>query len=244
MADEDLKPKEQAQGPTMLVATKMLKPPRAVLGTQFLPRTIPWATVIVVGVCAFIGFAVSVSVFEVTFKSAMYGAAVGGAIGFVVPQLSPLKGESIFKWLGLKVKEATATRVSIDGRLAKMHIGTFPLKRTALGRMRVRPAGLEVKAYSYDERGYPEFASTEKSAHSELERQKKLRGTKKRQLKASSTLRGHQQKSRRSFDESQSLLRSKGMPKPPRQKKSSVSPGVSLSSASLKKQQKKRKRRH
>lgn len=160
-------------GDAMLVATDLLKPPKARTAIKILPRTIAWDHLFSVIIVAVVGLIVGVTFFsglQAIFTCVLFG----GAVGYMLPSLSPLEGESILMWFGLQAKSATAKRVNINGRRAKMYVGTYPLKRTALGATRLLPSSGSVKSEHYDERGYPELR-TGKSASGQLEEQRKLR---------------------------------------------------------------------
>lgn len=176
MADEISKDEEpEAMGDAMIVATSMLKPPKAVTAMKVLPRTIEWERVFWVAGGALVGLIVCVVVFRTFSVNTIYAVVLGAAGGYVLPSLSPLEGESLLKWGLLRSRDATAQRVNVNGRKAKMYIGTYPLKRAAAGAIRLIPAGVEVKAPNYDERGYPAMTTNKSDSSTLLEQQRRAR---------------------------------------------------------------------
>lgn len=193
MAEDTEKEPTRTTGDTMIVATDLLKPPKARTALKILPTTVAWEQVAIVGISAFLGFIVGV-IFFGSMRPIIMCTGIGGVIGYILPSLSPLEGESIMMWFGLQAKDMTAKKVDINGRKAKMYVGTYPLRRTALGATRLLPSAGSVKAESYDERGYPELR-VNKSATAKLMEQKKLRTRQQsRGMKASTTLRPPEKK--------------------------------------------------
>lgn len=146
---------DKAQGPIMLVATNMLRPPQARIGKItkdiVLPRTVSVLSLVAGGAGLIIGM-----IFALPFRSfeaIMVGAALGTTIGIMVVTMSPIKGESFGKWLGLSVASARAEKVTIDGLAAKVYIGIAPLHYTAAGPMRMKGGAVNVTPGSVDERG-------------------------------------------------------------------------------------------
>lgn len=194
MADDDGKyDAEDVTGEKMIVATSMLKAPKAVTSMKFIPRTIEWERIIVIGIFALVTWGIYAAIFPVALNVSIYVLALGGALGYVIPYLSPLEGESLLTWFGLQGREATAKRVNVNGRRVKMYVGTYPLKRVAAGKMRLYGSGVHIQASHYDERGYPQL-ETKNAGNTELEQQRKMRALtqkKGKRLKASTTLTSH-----------------------------------------------------
>lgn len=155
MSDDD----DRVRGPAMLAATNMLKPPPAVLGSinkeVTLPRTVRLTTLVAVGLGAVLGFLVAFAVFGAGLRALLYGPAAGGAVGWMAVNLSPLRGESLAKWLGLQLSGTRKRRLSLDGRPVRLYIGIAPLHRTAAGTVRMLPGGVAADAVRWDERGVP-----------------------------------------------------------------------------------------
>lgn len=151
---------DSVRGPVMLAATNMLTPPPAVIGSLnkeiTLPRTVRLTTVVVGGAGAILGFAVALMIFGVGIYSLMYGPTVGGAIGWMATNLSPLQGESLAKWLGLQAGNTRKRKLVVDGRPVRLYVGIAPLRRTAAGRVRMLPGGVPVDAVRWDDRGVPQ----------------------------------------------------------------------------------------
>lgn len=225
---EENNQKQKVVGDTMIVATKMLRPPKAVTSLVVVPRTAEWAQVAWMIVFALIGLMVASIVAGFGMMPAVYGITLGGAFGYIFPQLSPLQDESLAKWFMLQGGEVASKKVRINGRKAKMYIGTFPLKRVAGGRTVLFPSGGKVKASYYDERGFPQVA-TDKEARSLLREQQKLREKTqkgKNRLQASTSLSVEVPKSRA---ERRKESQQRSAPRTPNKKKTrqeTLQPGI------------------
>ncbi|MEV0405839.1 hypothetical protein [Actinoallomurus sp. NPDC050550] len=156
MSDEA---EENLRGPVMLAATNMLKPPPAVIGSInkeiALPRTIKLTTLLSVGIGAVLGFITALFILGVSLDALIYGPAVGGVLGWGAVNFSPLRGESLAKWLGLQANSARQRKLAVDGRPVRLYLGIAPLRRTAAGTIRILPGGVPVDGVSWDERGFP-----------------------------------------------------------------------------------------
>jgi hypothetical protein len=156
MSDEA---EESMRGPVMLAATNMLKPPPAVIGSInkeiTLPRTIKLTTLLSVGIGAVLGFLTALIIFGVGLDALIYGPTMGGALGWGAVSFSPLRGESLAKWLGLQANSARQRKLAVDGRPVRLYVGIAPLRRTAAGTVRILPGGVPVDGVSWDERGFP-----------------------------------------------------------------------------------------
>ncbi|MFF5259911.1 hypothetical protein ACFY4C_13265 [Actinomadura viridis] len=154
MSDDDL-----VRGPVMLAATNMLKPPPAVIGSLnrdiALPRTVRLTALAAVAAGGLLGFLVSFFIFGPGFKALMYGPVLGGAVGWAAVNFSPLRGESLAKWLGLQISGSRDRKLVVDGRPVRLYVGIAPLRRTAAGTVRMLPGGVPVDAVRWDERGLP-----------------------------------------------------------------------------------------
>lgn len=150
---------DEVHGPTMLAATNMLKPPPPVIGSLnkevALPRTIKLTTLAGVGAGAVLGFVVALLLVGTSIKALMYGPALGGMLGWLAVNFSPLRGESLAKWLGLRATNARKRRLVLDGRPVRLYVGIAPLRRTAAGTVRMLPGGVPVDAVVWDPRGFP-----------------------------------------------------------------------------------------
>jgi hypothetical protein len=146
-------------GPLMIAATKILKPgptriARLVPGVT-LPRTIPITTLFVTfGFSAF-GLLVMLAMpFFNSLTSILIGTVLFGGLGVVVTTYSPLKGESMLRWLGLEVS-ARRQRIEMNGEPAKVYIGLCAIDRVAVGEIRIMPSAIDVPSGSVDSRGLP-----------------------------------------------------------------------------------------
>ncbi|WP_433477224.1 hypothetical protein ACQPZP_09315 [Spirillospora sp. CA-142024] len=156
MSEED----DRVRGPAMLAATNMLKPPPAVIGSLnksvTLPRTVRLTTLIAVVIGSSLGFLIAFMVLGPGLNALMYGPVLGGAAGWSAVNFSPLRGESLAKWLGLQVNGTRNRKLVVDGRQVRLYVGIAPLRRTAAGTVRMLPGGVPVDAVSWDSRGYPQ----------------------------------------------------------------------------------------
>lgn len=211
---EEQQDTERTKGETMLAATSMLKAPKARTAMKVLPRTIEWENLFIIAGFALVGLVVGLTLFDRSQLQAILSTIVlFGVFGFILPSLTPLKGESILTWVGLQAKNTTAQRVKINGRRVKMYIGTYPLKRSALGPTRILPEGGNVRAYSYDERGYPQMTTTK--SNPQLEEQRRLRDKQRKRpaLKPATTL--DDQRRRRSLVSARNEQQMKAAPRIP-----------------------------
>jgi hypothetical protein len=155
MSDDD-----SVRGPAMLAATNMLKPPPPVIGSLNneipLPRTIRLTTLVVVGAGVVLGFLCGMFVFGAGMNALIYGPILGGGIGWMAVNTSPLQGESLARWLGLQANQTRKRRLVVDGRQVRLYVGIAPLRRTAAGTVRMLPGGLPVDAVRWDARGVPQ----------------------------------------------------------------------------------------
>lgn len=144
----------------MLAATNMLKPPAPVIGSLnkavTLPRTVKLTTLIALIIGASLGFLIAFVVFGPGLKALMYGPAFGGAVGWGAVNFSPLRGESLAKWMGLQINGTRNRKLVLDGRPVRLYVGIAPLRRTAAGPVRMLPGGVPVDAVRWDSRGYPQ----------------------------------------------------------------------------------------
>lgn len=167
----------------MLVATSMLHAPKAVARVRILPRTMPIGTIAFIIGTAVLGFLVA-TIFFGGLKAVLYGAAGGGAVGYMLTQWSPMEGEGFAAWAGLKAKSGAAKRVEIDGERCVRYIGFAPLRWTAEGPIHIVPGSIEVQATSWDERGYPHWGNEDTSRSTHMLLEKTAQGKKGKQLRA------------------------------------------------------------
>ncbi|MBC6458084.1 hypothetical protein [Actinomadura sp. HBU206391] len=155
MSDNDA-----VSGPVMLAATNMLKPPPAVIGSLnreiTLPRTVRLATLAAVATGAVLGFLGTLFLFGAGLYALLYGPALGGVIGWALVNFSPLREESMARWLGLQANQTRKRKLVVDGRQVRLYVGIAPLRRTAVGTVRMLPGGVPVDSVRWDARGVPQ----------------------------------------------------------------------------------------
>lgn len=156
MADSSNQP--EALGPPMLSATEILRTPPTRIGkiteSIVLPRTVSLVSLIATGVGLVLGAIVSLPFFGLLgLRGVLLITVLMGAIGLGVVTLSPIKGESFTKWLGLSVARLGKPKVEINGRSARVYIGVAPLLATAGGAVQVLSSATEVRLGDVDERG-------------------------------------------------------------------------------------------
>ena len=145
-------------GPSMIVATEALRPPKiriGKIGGNFtLPRTIPLASLIAGGIGAFIGVLVALVLFGGALSALMYTTLIGAGVGVFSVTYSPLKGESLFKWAGLRIRTGRSSLPLEDGVLS-LAVGICVIKSANLGEYRMFPGAVNIPPSAYDERGVP-----------------------------------------------------------------------------------------
>ncbi|WP_346049305.1 hypothetical protein [Actinomadura chokoriensis] len=147
------------QGPAMLAATNLLKPPPAVIGSLnrevTLPRAVRLTTIAAVLAGVIVGFLLTFLIFGAGLKALIYGPAAGGAVGWMAVNFSPLRGEPLIKWIELRLTGTRKRKLVVDGRPLRLYVGIAPLHRTAAGTIRMLPGGVTVDAVRWDPRGFP-----------------------------------------------------------------------------------------
>lgn len=146
---------DTVQGPPMIVATKVLRAPRARVGKIYgdlrLPRSVELRSVAAAAAGGFVGlivwsFAVGI-IFGYTFATFLYTVVLFGAAGLSTLYIQPLKGEPLWRWLLFKARDLKG------GQAAKAHICTTPLPRESAGELKILLSCVEVAPGSFDERG-------------------------------------------------------------------------------------------
>ncbi|WP_173097334.1 hypothetical protein [Actinomadura verrucosospora] len=150
---------QDVHGPAMLAATNMLKPPPPVIGSLnkeiTLPRAVRLTTLVAVLAGMIVGFLLSFVIVGPGLKALMYGPALGGAVGWMAVNFSPLQGEPLMRWIGLQISGTRKRKLIVDGRPVRLYVGIAPLHRTAAGTVRMLPGGVTVDAVRWDSRGVP-----------------------------------------------------------------------------------------
>jgi hypothetical protein len=163
MSDSD---SDTVEGPIMIAATNMLRPPPVVIGSLndrlTLPRTIKLTTLVALIVGMTIGFLIGFVLFGAGLDALIYGPLFGGGLGFLAVNYSPMHGESLGRWLGLVTRVAVAHKVQVDGHRARLYVGIAPLHRVAAGRIRIVPGSVPVEADAWDDRGLPRLTERQR----------------------------------------------------------------------------------
>lgn len=149
------------RGAVMIAATSMLRPPPAriskVTDNIILPRSITLVSLLAGIAGAVVGamflFTVLIWIIPVNLTVAGVVVGAGAAAGVFTVTWSPIKGESLFKWLGLNAARLRRDRVEINGQPVRAYIGIAPLHRTAVGRVYLCGSAVEVPPGSVDDRG-------------------------------------------------------------------------------------------
>jgi hypothetical protein len=147
----------EQQGPPMIVATEALSSPKVrvghIGGNFTLPRTIPLTSLIAGAVGAFVGLLLAVVVVP-GLEPMLFCAVLGGLGGVAVVTWSPLKGESLSRWLGLRFRQGRQ-RIHVESDVVQVAVGVALLKSATLGTVRIVPGAVNVPPSQYDERGAP-----------------------------------------------------------------------------------------
>ena len=116
-------------GPLMMAATAVMKQGPSRIGSISkdikLPRTILFKTFISVLLWGLFGMMIGAIIRS--FNSVMYGGIIFGVLAYFATTFSPLKGESLTKYLGLTLK-AQRERKYINGKLVRTYVGLTPTK--------------------------------------------------------------------------------------------------------------------
>ena len=138
----------------MLSATSVLKQGPAKIGSITkqvkLPRTILLKTLVSMIVYGFIGLLIGLVIGGL--KAILYSTLIFAAGAYFATNYSPLRGETLSKYIGLSIK-AQRERRYINGKLVKIYVGIVPISRPALGKVVLWPGGINISSSNYDERG-------------------------------------------------------------------------------------------
>jgi hypothetical protein len=145
------------KGPVMLVATEALRPPKlriGKLGNNFtLPRTVPVVPLIVGSITGLISIGIFISFVGASIGSVSYSGILGALFGVALVTYSPLRGESLAKWLGLKVKSRKGRTRMMDGRPVRLAVGICYVAPPNTGQIDIRPGSVPVRPGLFDDRG-------------------------------------------------------------------------------------------
>lgn len=141
----------------MLVATEALQPPKlriGKLGNNFsLPRTVPLISLVAGALGALLSIAVFSALAGWSLAKVSYSGVVGAVIGVFLVTYSPLRGESLLKWLGLKVRSSRNRARYIDGKPVRLAVGICYVPDVVKGIVQLRPGSVPVRPNLYDDRG-------------------------------------------------------------------------------------------
>lgn len=140
----------------MFCATPVIKPGRARIGritkTVTLPRTVEVVTLAAAAVGGFTALLLML-IFTRSWQSLAVAFAAGSALGWISTTYSPLEGESMAKWLGLKVATRNSNRIKLGTKTAVVHVGIAPVNRVAEGNALLALGATDVPAGSVDGEG-------------------------------------------------------------------------------------------
>lgn len=140
----------------MLCATDALKPPKLRIGriggNVTLPRTVPVMSLVAGGIGGLVGLALIGAIFGYSIATIMYGALFGALSGIGMVTYSPLRGESLAKWFGLKLL-SQRRQITIDGKPVRLAVGICYAPQPRTGTFRLRAGSVRVPVGAVDERG-------------------------------------------------------------------------------------------
>ena len=143
-------------GPIMIAATKIIKTPATRIGSLgpnvTLPRTIPLASLISGSIGVVVGVIVGAILGSVS--SILVSGILFGALGVLTTTWSPVKGETLFQWLGVQTtNRIRQTKIRLGDDTVALYIGIARLHRVNNDRTRIAASAVTVYPRQYDERG-------------------------------------------------------------------------------------------
>lgn len=143
------------KGPPMLCATSVIKPGPIRIGRLAgditLPRTVPLVNLLLGGGGFLFGITLGGAFFGL--RGAMYFGVLCGAGAIMAATYSPLKGESMLTWLGLKVLRMGANQTYRGGVKVRAAVGICPVPSLPAGRCSIHFGAANINPDLYDERG-------------------------------------------------------------------------------------------
>jgi hypothetical protein len=139
----------------MLCATSVIKPgPLRIgrlAGDLTLPRTVPVVNLLL----GFGGFLFGITLGGGLFglRGAIYFGVLCGAGAVIAATYSPLKGESLLTWLGLKVIRMNANQTMRGGVKVRAAVGICPVPSLPGGTCSIHFGAANINPDLYDERG-------------------------------------------------------------------------------------------
>lgn len=141
----------------MLVATEALRPPKLRIGrlgnSITLPRTVPAAALLSGGVSGLLFIAIFTLIVGWSIASIVYSGVVGVVVGVALVSYSPLRGESLLRWLGLKIKSSRNRSRYMEGVPVRLAVGICYIPTPSQGAVRLRARAIQVRSSLFDERG-------------------------------------------------------------------------------------------
>jgi hypothetical protein len=142
-------------GPPMLCATSVIKPgPLRIgrlAGDLTLPRTVPLANLLLGAGGFMFGLVIGGGLFGL--RGAMYFGVLSGAGAILAASYSPLKGESLLTWLGLKALRLNANQTVRDGVRMRVAVGLCPVPSLPSGQCSIHFGAASINPELYDDRG-------------------------------------------------------------------------------------------
>jgi hypothetical protein len=148
---------ESVRGPMMFAATTVMKTPPTRVGRISkditLPRAIELSKLLASGAGVIFGMMIAAAIGS-SLDSLLWGAIVGAGLGYAVVTYSPLKGESLWTWIGLEARSRGNRVVVRPGVIGRVYVGIAPVPRPARGEhIRIVPGAVEIPSGSADRRG-------------------------------------------------------------------------------------------
>jgi hypothetical protein len=139
----------------MLCATSVIKPgPMRIgrlSGDLTLPRTVPLVNLLLGGVGFLFGVTLGGAFFGL--RGAMYFGVLSAAGAIMAATYSPLKGESMLTWLGLKVLRMSSNQTFRNGVKVRAAVGICPVPSLPAGPCSIHFGAANINPDLYDERG-------------------------------------------------------------------------------------------
>jgi len=141
----------------MLVATEALRPPKlriGKIGENFtLPRTVS-AVKLITGSLSALGFiAIFGALLGYSVQSVMYLGTIGALVGVGIVSYSPLKDESLARWLGLRVKTRRGRIRMVGNTTVRVAVGICYIEPPVTGPVQALPGAVNVRPRTHDDRG-------------------------------------------------------------------------------------------
>lgn len=149
---------EHEQGPLMLAATDVMRPPPLRIAKLFnaaLPRSVQVRVLVAGGIGAVLGLLAGIPLMGVLgLRGFIFSGVVGSALAVIAIQWKPQPGENMFQILWVMIrKSARQRKLTVDGQSVALYIGVARLDRAAQGATELRSGAVPVRPGSVDERG-------------------------------------------------------------------------------------------